>query len=176
MKQFIFLLTREETIEHLYEYIISRSCDFFGVPNLGTTYSIIVSDDSFIMYVYLDEDKTLTDSLDIDGLAYTDSSYKKLFLIPPQYNTLHLCNGHACLNRGEVRYVKFDHEKLLNEIGLMFYVMANDCLKLKTHEAELSYNLADNTFSYKGFFEKGKYGCKTSRVIDITERMRKCWY
>ena len=176
MNQFICLLTREDIIEHLYEYIISRSCDFFGVPNFGVTYSIIASDDSFTMYVYLDGDKPLIDSLDIDVFEYTDNSYRKLSLIPQQHNTVYLCNGHICLNRGEVRYVKFDREKLFNEIGLMLYVMANDCLKLKTHEAELSYNPSDNIFSYKGFFKKRKYSRKISGAIDITERMKKWWY
>lgn len=176
MNQFYFSLTIDDTFNHLYEYIISHSCEFFGVPNYGVTYSIMIDNNNFIMLVFTDENKSIVDSLDINTLQYTDDNYAKIQINPARQNLINIINGDICLNECEIRYIKFRWERILNEVGIMFYSMVNTCLKLKCHEANLSYDSTKDVFFYKGFFSSKKYKNKKSNIIDLTEQMKKCWY
>ena len=176
MSQFSFSLTREDTFNHLYEYIISHSCEFFGVPNYEVAYSIVINNDNFIMLVFTDENKNIVDSLDIDTLAYTDSHYAKIQINPAQQNLINIVNGNICLNECEIRYIKFRWERILNEVGMMFYSMVNACLKLTCHEANLSYDSTKDVFFYKGYSCPQKYKNKKTNIVDLTEQMKKSWY
>lgn len=174
MNQFEFSLTREYTLNHLYEYIISQSCEFFGVPNKEVTYSIMINDDSFMMLVFNDEDYDIVESLDTDCMAFTDN-YKNICLAPTQQNLIRIYQGYVCLNRGELRYIKFDWKKILDEVAKMFYTMANNCLNLKSHDGELSYDSVKDEFFYRGFFNTQKH-IKRKKLVNLTEQMKKCWY
>ena len=175
MNKFEFSLTREETFNHLYEYIISHSCEFFGVPNIEVTYSIIIDSNNFIMLVFADENKDVVDHLDSDDLAFTDDIYKTIQVKSEQQDFINICHGNVCLNGGEIRYIKFCWKKILNEVGKMFYSMANAFLKLDYHDGKMYYDSKNDKFFYGGLFNKKKCN-KRHTIVDISEHMKKCWY
>lgn len=174
MNEFEFSLTREDAFNHLYEYIISHSCDFFGIPNSEVTYSVIIDREIFIMLVFADENKDFVDSLDVETLAFTDESYKKIQMPSSQQHVINIDHGIVRLNSDEIRYVKFDWKKILHEVGMMFYAMANACLKLRSHAGEMFYDPTNDKFLYKGLLNK-KHFHKHS-IVDLSEQMKKCWY
>lgn len=176
MMQFEFSLTKEDVFNHLYEYIISHSCEFFGIPNRGVTYSVIIGSDNFIMLVFSDEEKNIADSLNTDVVSFTDKGYGIIRMESARQDVVNIFNGYIGLKDGEIRYVKFSWARILDETGMMFYSMVNACLKVNNHEARMTYDAENEMFSYKGTCNAKKCNYKKRAVIDITEQMRKCWY
>lgn len=174
MKEFEFSLTKKEVFDHLYEYIISRSCEFFEVPNIDVTYSIIINVDSLIMFVFTDDNTCFVNTLNAEDLAFTDDNCGKI-QVKSEQDLIKIYHGKVCLNSREIRYVKFSWNRILNEVGQMFYTMVNTCLKLNSHIGEMFYDCENKKFFYRGFIRK-KFRNKNNIKIDLTNQMKKTWY
>jgi len=175
MHNFKFALTWDETVELLYEYVITRSEEYFGLHNKNITFHIFESKTEHYLAICVcaDESRYMFDLISYDKLD-TTNSYKRI-VSKNGVNVNYNCDNESKLLLEEVRYIKFDLSSLLREVSKMFYDMINTYFNIQKHSSNLQFDSDSDKFSYVGVCERVNrfaYKFKNGKTIDLSDEMR----
>lgn len=178
MYQFVFTLKFNKAIDLFYEYIISRCCMYFGVPNRDIVFRVNYNkkEESLLIVVFSDGVKDFLDNLSDEDFSFTKNAYKCIMVdtILSQ-REIFVVRNELCLPTSEVRYIKFSRDVLDFEMCKMFCDMSNQYLKIDKHDAKFSYDFANQEYKYEGSISKyNKHWKKRKNTcIDISNEMNK---
>lgn len=176
MFRFHFILNFDNTMELFYEYVISRSTQYFGVPNKDITVRINYNEkeDYFFMAVFCDEAKEFLNCLSTEELKFTKDIYKSIQVekMNQEKNVINRYEG--CLPESEIRYIKLSRDTLNVEIEKMFLEMSNVYFKTNIYNTKSTYDSFKNEYIYSGGIAKKNRHWKdgADKDIDISTKMR----
>lgn len=177
MYQFVFTLKFNKAIDLFYEYVISRCCRYFGVPNRDIVFRVNYNkkEESLLIVVFNDAAKDFLDNLSDGDFSFTKNTCKCITLDTVSQREISIVGNELCLPTSEVRYIKFSRDMLDFEMCKMFCDMSNQYLKIDKHDAKLSYNSANQEYKYEGSILKyNKHWRKRKNTcINISNEMSK---
>ena len=167
---FSFSLPENKGVEYLYEYVISHSEDYFGIPSTNILYTINSEFDCF--YIVAAYNSVESPNLYLDQhikdikMEETNNSFGRIF-INSQKNNITIKKGHPLLCDCEIRYIKYSQSRLQYEISKILYMLVNRELKCKTHDADILFDRTQGTINYSGRINKHSFLKKV--LIRISE-------
>ncbi len=177
MYLFQFSLKFNNAIDLFYEYVITRCRKYFDVPNKDIVFRVNYNqkEEFLLIAVFHDETKKFLDELSEEDFIFTKNTYASITIDHVTQREISLVENELCLPTNEVRYIKFSKDLLDIEMCKMFCDMSNEYLKVNRHNAQLSYDSANQEYKYKGYVSKyNKHWKKRKNIcIDISNEMSK---
>ena len=152
---FSFTLPVQKALEYLYEFIISHSEYYFGVPNCRAFYSVNMSFENFEMTVSFDPE-------DSEGAIHRKIKRDEFDGINCSLKSLYddINNNIITINRVEMlspnlesRYINYSQSQVKKEIAKMLYYLVNRAIKRHYHDATIHFDIEHKVITYYGCFK-----------------------